>query len=182
MFATFDPANDEDGLPISVRGPKQSWRANLFWGLLGLPMVVMPPWFGEKPLTLDDYGAMLIGAGWMALMGASAWRNFGRRVQCDTESITLSQPFDKPLRVALPDVASVTREDVRKKLLEVEESGMPQDRRGKGLDTRAPIVMVVLRDAQGRTLMRLDKDMEPAGEMQRLLRRLERQAGPVREG
>jgi predicted cobalt transporter CbtA len=43
MFATFDPANDEDGLPISVRGPKQSWRANLFWGLLGLPMVVMPP-------------------------------------------------------------------------------------------------------------------------------------------
>ncbi|AMO22329.1 hypothetical protein GCM10027034_26600 [Ramlibacter solisilvae] len=181
-FATFDPSHDEDGRPIVLREPRQSWRANVFWALmLGLPAVGLPLLAGDEAMALEKYGTVLLGLGWMGFMGASAWRNLGRTVRCDMEWITLSQAF-APTRVALSQVASVTREDVRRQLRAFRDIGVSQAQRRHTFDTLPPIVMYVLRDAQGRTLMRLDQGMEPAGEMSRFLKRLQRQAGPVREG
>jgi hypothetical protein len=41
------------------------------------------------------------------------------------------------------------------------------------------MIVYVLRDGEGKTLLRLDKDMQPPAAMRRFLDRLENQAGAI---
>jgi len=167
------PRHEDDGRTIELREPSQSWKANVFWGLLfGLlaliPALMAPPetsWF-------EKYAWIAGGIAWMIFMGLSAYRNFGRKVICDANTIVVSQAFASA-RIALADVKSVTREDVRQQLREIDEIGMSRRDKLRRMDTKAPMIMYVLRDGAGKTLLRLDKDMQPPGAMRRFLDRLE---------
>jgi hypothetical protein len=167
------PRHEDDGRTIELREPSQSWKANVFWGLLfGLlaliPALMAPPetsWF-------EKYAWVAGGIAWMIFMGLSAYRNFGRKVICDTSTILVSQAFASK-RVALADVKQVTREDVRQQLREIDEIGMSRRDKMRRMDTKAPMIMYVLRDGGGKTLLRLDKDMQPPAAMRRFLDRLE---------
>jgi hypothetical protein len=173
-FAAFDPAHDEDGLPIVLSEPRQSWKANVFWGLiLGVPAVVLPWFAGSDADFIDKWGMFAIGIAWLGFMGANAYRNFGRTVRCDMETITVSQAFASK-KVPLADVADIRLEDVRKQLREFDEIGMSWRAKARHMDTTAPIDMYVLRDAQGRTLLRIDSGMEPPHAMRRFVQRVQR--------
>ncbi|MEJ6020625.1 hypothetical protein [Ramlibacter sp. PS4R-6] len=179
-FAAFDPANDEDGLPIVLREPRQSWRANVFWGLgLGLPALLLPPFAGAEADWLEKAGTMLVGAGWMAFMGANAWRNWGRTVRCDMETIAVAQAFASRT-IPLAAVASIEREDVRQSLRDFDNIGVSWRERARQMDTTAPINMYVLRDAAGQTLLRIDEEMEPPQALARFVQRVQRQVRRAR--
>jgi hypothetical protein len=173
-FAAFDPTNDEDGLPIVLTEPRQSWKANVFWGLvLGLPAVILPVFAGSEADVFEKWGMMALGVAWLAFMGANAYRNFGRTIRCDMETIAVSQAFaSKNIRLA--DVASIQLEDIRKSLREFDQIGMSWREKARQMDTTAPINMYVLRDAQGRTLLRVDEEMEPPQAMRRFVERVRR--------
>jgi len=73
----------------------------------------------------------------------------------------------------------VTREDVRQQLREIDEIGMSRRDKLRRMDTKAPMIMYVLRDGAGKTLLRLDKDMQPPAAMRRFLDRLENLTGAI---
>jgi hypothetical protein len=173
-FAAFDPTHDEDGLPIKLAEPRQSWKANVFWGLiLGVPAAVLP-WFADSDADpIEKWGTVAIGIAWLVFMGANAYRNFGRTVRCDMETIVVSQAFASK-QVPLSEIASIQLEDVRQQLREFDEIGMSWREKARHMDTMAPIHMYVLRDAQGRTLLRIDAQMEPPAAMRRFVQRVER--------
>ena len=101
----------EDGRLIQMREPSESWKANVFWGLLFGLLLVLPPLFAPKdtPLPLwKKYGAMALGVAWMTFMGRSAIQNHGRTVRCDTTSIQISSPFASK-RILLSDVNKLVR-------------------------------------------------------------------------
>lgn len=111
-------------------------------------------------------------------MLGSAWRNHGRTVTCDLQTITVSQAF-RPMRILLDDVKRVVREDVRQQMRDIENIGVSRYERMRRLDTRARSIVYALYDAQGHTLLRLDEAMEPAPAMRRFLARMESIAGPI---
>jgi hypothetical protein len=168
----------DDGRAIEMREPRQSWKANVFWGSLGLlaivPSLLAPP----ETSFIERYGTLALGLAWMVFMGLSAYRNFGRAVRCDDGFITVSQAFGAK-RIALADVKKVIREDVRQQLRDIDNVGLSRYGKMKQFDTKAAMIMYVLQDAQGETLLRLDKDMEPASEMRRFLDRLESRTGAI---
>jgi hypothetical protein len=173
-FAAFDPANDEDGLPIVLSEPRQSWKANLFWGLgLGLPAIILPIFAPSDADVFEKWGMMVLGVAWLGFMGANAYRNFGRTVRCDMETISVSQAFASK-KVPLADVAGIQLEDVRQQLREFDEIGMSWRDKARHMDTTAPIHMYVLRDTQGGTLLRIDAEMEPPAAMRKFVKRVER--------
>jgi hypothetical protein len=168
-----------DDSPIELREPRQSWRANVFWGLmLGVPAIAIGLIAGPQAGAFEKYITLAIGIAWLSFMGFSAYRNFGRTVRCDHEFITVSQAFGSK-RIALAEVKSITREDVRQQMRDFDNIGVSRMQQSRTLDTKAPMIMYVLRDGAGKQLLRLDKDMEPPGEMARFLRRLENLAGPI---
>jgi hypothetical protein len=166
----------DDGGPITVREPGQSWKANVFWGLiLGLPAVVLPllPFADAPPWQRAGY--VLLGLGWMGLMGFNAARNHGRTVTADEREIVVSTVFGSE-HIPLSEITRVERTDVRQQLREFEAVGRSSSKTVP-FSTMAPVILYILYDADGRTLLKLDKDMEPAGELHRLLRRLETISG-----
>jgi hypothetical protein len=169
---------EDDGRAIEMREPGQSWKANVFWGSLGLlaivPSLLAPP----ETSFVERWGTAALGLAWMIFMGLSAYRNFGRTVRCDDSFVVVSQAFGAK-RVALADVKKVIREDVRQQLRDIDNIGVTRYAKMKRLDTKAAMIMYVLQDAQGKTLLRLDKDMEPASEMRRFLDRLENRTGAI---
>ncbi|MCX6898611.1 MAG: DUF3592 domain-containing protein [Verrucomicrobia bacterium] len=175
------PSHDDNGGIIQMREPGESWKANVFWGLLFGLLLLVPAFFAPKDVSAwKKYGMMALGVAWMAFMGRSAIQNHGRTVRCDRTSIQVSQAFGSK-RILLSDVKKVTRDDVRQKLREWEDVGRSRYKT-KPLDTMAPIVLYILRDAQGKELLRLDKNMEPAGELRRFLDRMENLTGvPIRD-
>lgn len=166
--------NDEDdGRPIVLTEPRQSWKANVFWGLiLGLPAAILPVFAPADADVLEKWGTMALGLAWLGFMGASAYRNFGRTVRCDMETISVSQAFAAK-KVRLADVASIRLEDVRKSLREFDEIGMSWREKARRMDTTAPIDIYVLRDAEGRTLLRIDSQMEPPAAMRKFVGRVQ---------
>jgi hypothetical protein len=168
------PADDDQ--PIEVREPRQSWQANVFWGLLfGLLAVVLPLLPIADVPVWQKAGYVLLGIGWMALMGFMAVRNHGRTVRVDLKEIVVSTPFGSE-RIDLARVKRVIRTDVRQQIRDFESVGRPSQKTAP-FGTMAPIILYILYDADGRSVLRLDKDMEPAAEMGRLLRRLEAVTG-----
>ena len=119
---------------------------------------------------------MLAGLAWMIFMGRSAIQNRGRSVRCDDKSIVVSQPFGS-LAIPLHEVRKVTRRDVRQKLREVEEFGLSGREKFERMDTMAPIVIYCLYNARDEKLLELDRNMQPPGEMQRFLKRMEKLTG-----
>ena len=177
------PRHPDDGRTIELREPSQSWKANVFWGLLfGLlavvPALLAPP---QAPIV-EKYIWVAAGVGWMAFMGLSAYRNFGRKVVCDGTAIVLqgSSP-------SVSGTLSVVSVDGRAATFDIGTNGalaafnvlVNTYATGDPLDTNAPMVMYVLRDAQGNTLLRLDRDMQPRAQMRRLLDRLENLTGVI---
>ena len=161
----------DDGRPITIREPSQSWKANVFWGLiLGLPAVILPllP-FADAPVW-QRAGYVLLGLGWMAFMGFSAARNRGRTVTADMQEIVVSTRFGSE-RIPLAKVARIERTDVRQQLRDLDAIGRSSQKTAP-FSTMAPVILYILYDAEGRTLLKLDRDMEPAAELHRLLRRL----------
>lgn len=173
-FAAFDPANGEDGLAIVLTEPRQSWKANVFWGLaLGLPAVILPWFAGSDADVFDKWGMLALGIAWLGFMGANAYRNYGRTIRCDLEAIRVSQAFASK-KVLLADVAGIELEDVRKTLRDFDEIGMSWRDKARRMDTTAPINMYVLRDASGKTLLRIDSEMEPPAAMAKFVARVRR--------
>jgi hypothetical protein len=173
------PRHADDGRAIELREPSQSWKANVFWGLLfgllaTIPALLAPP----ETSGFEKYAWIAGGVAWMAFMGLSAYRNFGRKVTCDGSAIVVSQAFASS-RIALVDVKRVTREDVRQQLREIDEIGLSRYEKMQRMDTKASMIKYVLRDGEGKTLLRLDKDMQPPAAMRRFLDRLENQAGAI---
>jgi hypothetical protein len=169
---------EDDGRAIELREPGQSWKANVFWGALGLLAIVPSLLAGPETSFIERWGTAALGLAWMIFMGLSAYRNFGRIVRCDDSFVVVSQAFGAR-RVALADVKKVIREDVRQQLREIDEVGLSRYGKMQRFDTKAAMIMYVLQDAQGKTLLRLDKDMQPATEMRRFLDRLESRTGPI---
>ena len=157
------PRHDDDGRVIELREPREAWKANIFWGLaFGLPLILSSFFASPETSSLQKYGLMAAGLAWMGFTGFSALGNFRRKVRCDNMSIEVSQAFGSK-RILLSDVKKVTGVDVGQKLKIV-----VGEKRAGTMDS----AFYVLRDAQGEELLQLDKNMEPAGEMRRLLERL----------
>ena len=79
---------------IEMREPRESWRANVFWGLVFGVSLIVPQFFGwEETSWLEKYGFIVAGLAWMGFMGLSAFRNYGRKMRCDDTSIEVSQVF-----------------------------------------------------------------------------------------
>jgi hypothetical protein len=151
-------AHVDDGAPIEMREPNESWKANVFWGLLFGLLLVLPPLFSPNdPNIWKRVGFIAAGVAWMAFMGRTAIQNRGRSVRCDQSEILVSQPFGSR-RIALSDIKKVTRRDIREHLRKIEESGT---RRERDLDTLSPMVIYILYDAAGKRLLELDKGMQP---------------------
>jgi hypothetical protein len=68
---------------------------------------------------------------------------------------------------------------VRQQLREIDEIGMSRRDKMRRMDTKTSMIMYVLRDAEGKTLLRLDKDMQPPAGMRRFLERLENLTGAI---
>lgn len=168
------PPADDDGI-IVLHEPGQSWKANVFWGLLfGLGLAV-PPFLGDEGPALERYGMALAGLAWMAFMAYRAVGNFGRTVRIDMAEIVVSTVFGEK-RVPLREVKRVSLSDVRKELADLASLGVPSNR-PKPMNTMAPLRLYSLRDADGRELLRLDGEMTPGSEMLRFLRRMEALTG-----
>ena len=159
---------------ITLREPRSAWLANLFWGALIAGVLLVPA------LLAEDGGwerTLSIVLGPLALGGfpVMALQTRARVVRCDASSISVLQPLAKQ-RIALSDVSSVTRKDLRQKLRQLREIGHPRSR-PKQMDTMAQVVVYTLRDRRDRPLLVLSRDLEPKREMQRLLLRLQEQTG-----
>jgi hypothetical protein len=173
------PRHADDGRTIELREPSQSWKANVFWGLLfGLLAVIPAAMAPPETSWFEKYAWIAGGIAWMIFMGLSAYRNFGRKVICDGSTIVVSQAFASQ-RVPLATVKRVTREDVRQQLREIDEIGMSRRDKMRRMDTKASMIMYVLRDAEGKTLLRVDQDMQPPAGMRRFLERLENLTGAI---
>lgn len=169
----------DDGSPIEIHEPGQSWKANVFWGLLFGLLLVIPPLFAPPSVAAwKKYGLALCGLAWMSALGVLALRNYARKVRLEGGEVVVSTPLSSR-RFPLSDVKRVTRTDVRKQLAALRDVGR-SSRKSTPFDTSAPLILYVLYDGQGRTLLRLDKDMTPEEEMTRFLGRLEKVAGPIR--
>ena len=173
--------NDEANGIIEMREPSESWKANIFWGLLFGLLLIVPSFFAPEDVPVwKKFGLMFLGVAWLTFMGRKALQNRGRKIRCDEVSIVVSQPFDSRT-ILLAQVKTVTRNDVRKQFREMNDVGRSRYKT-KGLDTMPEIVMYSLRDAAGHELLRLDKNMEPGTEMRRFLDRMEKLTGsPIRE-
>jgi hypothetical protein len=174
------PRNEDDGGIIRLREPGESWKANVFWGLLFGLLLFVPALFAPTDVSAwKKYGMMLLGVGWMAFMGRMAVQNYGRTVRCDMTSIHVSNAFGSE-RILLSTVKKVTRYDLRQKFQDIDNIGRPRYKT-RPLDTKAPIILYILRDAQEKELLRLDKNMEPPDELRRFLDRMENLTGPIRD-
>jgi hypothetical protein len=173
--STAHAAPADDGSEIFMREPSESWKANVFWGLLFGLLLVVPPFFADADVPKWKRAlAIAAGIAWMVFMGRSAIRNRGRTVQCNTKFIQVSDPFGTR-SIPLSDVAKVTRRDVRKKLNEFDNIG--RSRRNRELSTLPEMVDYIAYDAAGKELVRLDKNMEPHTELRRFLNRIIKQTG-----
>ena len=169
-------ASPNDHSDIVIREPSQSWKANVFWGLLfGLLLAVPPLFAGEQIPGWKKVGMMALGLGWMAFMARSAIQNKGRSIRCDLETIDVREPLGGR-QIPIANIRKIVRSDVRRNLRELEDIGR-SSRQMRGLDTRAEMIVYSLYDANGKELLRLDKDMQPENEMRRLLDRLEEKTG-----
>lgn len=171
----------DDGRIIVIREPRESWKANVFWGVLFGLLLIVPAVFAPADASaLKRYGLMALGFAWMGFMSRKAMRNRGRRVRCDGTSIEILEPSGSR-GILLSEVQEVTRSDERRKIRDIRDIGLPRYET-KPLDTLAPMVVFILRDAQGTELLRLDQKMEPSGEMRRFLDRMENLTGrPIRD-
>ena len=162
----------DDGSEIVVHEPGESWKANVFWGLLfGLLLAVPPLFAGDDLPGWKKVGMIALGLGWMAFMARSAIQNRGRSIRCDSTTIEVRQPFGSR-SIPLHEVRKIVRTDVRRNLRAIDDFGRSKTRT-RGLDTMPSIVIYTLHDADGKELLRFGKDMKPAGELDRLLTRLE---------
>ena len=168
------------GSPIEIREPSESWKANVFWGLLFGLFLLVPPFFAGPDVPLwKRLGMMLAGAAWMAFMGRSAIQNRGRKVRFAGSMIEEIQPGGSR-SISIYQVKKITRSDVRAKLRAFEDIGRPRNKT-RGLDTTPSIVVYTLYGERGEELLRLDKNMEPHAQMNRFLERLEAKIGKVVE-
>ena len=134
----------------------------------------------EGPLW-KRMGLLALGVAWMGFMVRTALANRGRQVVCDGSNLRVRDPFSSR-RFAVGEVRQVVREDLRKKFREVEELGMSRRDKFQRMDTLAPMVVYTLQDAQGRELLRLDQQMEPQADLQRLVQWLAQGTGaPIQE-
>ncbi len=168
---------EEHGGQIEIREPSESWKANIFWGLLFGLLLVIPACFAEAGTPgWKKYGMMAAGGMWMVFMVRCAIQNRGRSIRCDASAITISQPFGSRT-IPLHEVRKVTRNDVRKKFRALSEFGMTEREKSRRMDTLAETVIITLYNANNEELLRLDNNMQPRTEMQRFLHRLEKQTG-----
>ena len=166
----------DDGDVIHLKEPAETWKANIFWGLLFGLLMIVPSFFAPEHTPLwKKYGLMILGAAWLGLMCRKAFQNNGRRVRCDLSEIVVSQPFGSR-RIPLSEVKKVVREDIREELRKWNDVGRSRYKT-KPLDTLPAMVVYTLYDGTDRELLRLDKNMEPPGEMHRFLQRVETQTG-----
>ena len=165
-----------DGSSIKMREPRETWKANLFWGLLFGLLLIIPSIFAPENVSVwKKYGSMVIGVAWIGFMSRRAFQSHGRTVRCDEIEIEISQPSGS-WRIPLSEVKKITRSDVRETLREWNDIDRPRYKT-KPLDTLPSMVIYTLRDAAGRELLRLDKNMKPSSEMQRFLDRMKKLTG-----
>ena len=169
------PVPDDGGL-IEMKEPSESWKANIFWGLLFGLLLLVPPYFAGPDVPLwKRVGTMFIGVAWMAFMGRSALQNRGRKVRMEGAMIEEIQPLGTR-SISVYQVKKITRCDVRAKLREFEDIGRSRTKT-RGLDTTPDIVVYKLYGERGEELLKLDEHMQPPSEMHRFLARLEAQTG-----
>jgi hypothetical protein len=170
-----------EGDVIYLREPAETWKANLFWGLLFGLLLIVPSFFAPEYTPLwKKYGLMILGVAWLGFMCRKAFQNRGRRVRCDWSEIEVSQPSGS-WRIPLSEVKRAVRMDIREDLRKWNDMGRPRYKT-KPLNTLSSMVVYTLYDGSDRELLRLDKKMEPAGEMRRFLERMEEVTGcPIHE-
>lgn len=170
-----------EGDVIHLREPSQTWKANLFWGLLFGLLLIVPSIFAPEHTPLwKKYGLMILGLAWLGFMWRKAFQNYGRRVRCDSCEIQVLEPSGS-WKIPLQVVKRVVRTDIREDVRKWNNFGLPRYRI-KPLDTLPAMVVYTLYDASDRELLRLDKNMEPACEMRRFLERMEALTGsPIRD-
>ncbi len=173
---TYTPGESDDGMPITLREPRQSWKANVFWGVvLGVPLLFMA-WFApaDYPM-LKRAGFGLAGACWLGFMLVKAIRNSGKTVRITSHDITVDTPLGSDT-IYLRDVKRVALADVHKEMEDINNAGQWRYKT-RGLNTMAQMKLYILYDAEGRSLLRLDEHMTPASEMARFRARMERVTG-----
>ncbi|MDR3556303.1 MAG: hypothetical protein P4L55_16235 [Syntrophobacteraceae bacterium] len=165
-----------DGDVIFLSEPAETWKANLFWGLLFGLLMIVPSFFVPEHTPLwKKYGMMILGVAWLTFMCRKAFQNHGRKVRCDLDEIEVSQPSGSR-RIPISEVKKVVREDIREELRKWNDIGRSRYKT-KPLDTLPAMVVYTLYDDSDRELLRLDKNMKPAGEMHRFLERMETLTG-----
>ena len=169
-FQRPEPPRNENA-EIVLRQASTAWKANLFWTFLPVLLAISGAgglregeWLGA-PMLL----AGIAGTGWLI---SQAIRNKSYVLRCNRERIEVADRF-RHRTISLRDIATVERVDVRANIEKLNNAGR---RFGdpKQFSTLAPIVVYSCKDASGREILRLDKDMEPAAGLQRLIERIHR--------
>lgn len=154
---------------IDLRQPAEALKANVFWGLLFGLLLAVPPLFAPEDVPLwKRIGLVAAGVAWMAFMGRMALRNRSRRVRCDGATVFVTEGGTSR-SFALAEVRRVQREDLRAQLRAVDQMGMTRQQKFHELNTLPRMVFYVLRDTQGRELLRLDEACEPKEQMNRMV-------------
>jgi hypothetical protein len=153
---------------IVLRQAPSAWKANLVWAVF--PAILA--FFGVSGLMEGDWAGApltalgLAGTGWLVTQSI---RNKNYVLRCGRETIEIDDRLSRrTLRVR--DIAKVERVEINSR----PDRFHSRERRGLSgqLDSIPPIVIYKCLDANGKLLLRLDKDMAPPHELARLLDRL----------
>jgi hypothetical protein len=153
---------------IELREPRQAVKANFFWGILFGGLLLLPAVFAPaETAPLTRIGSGLAGFAVLAAMGLLIGRNRSRRIRLRDGIVEVSSAFGSS-RFSLAEVASVTERDIRKELRDFDRGDAPKFHT-TGLDTLPEMVKYELCDRDGRVLLSLDRDSEPAEALGRFL-------------
>jgi hypothetical protein len=152
---------------FEVYEPPESWKANLFYGLvLGLAMG-LPPFFTGGDWTPWRTLWAVAGIGFLLWMLQSAALNSTRSVRLSSAGLEERSMFGTR-RIPLEEIGGLQFQDVAQQL---ENLKLWQDRRRAGI---RPIEVWTVKDREGWEVLRLPAEMTPRDTFRAMRERLDR--------
>lgn len=155
---------------LEVHEPRESWKANLFYGcILGLLMGV-PAFFvrgGWRPWPAI---VAVVGLGFFLWMVQSAVSNYTRTVRLSPAGLE-ERTFFGSRRIGWDDLGGLEFQDVRKQL---EAFNRPEPGQSRKFSTIPRIDIWMVKDRQGRDVFSLPAEMTPPATFRALRERIGR--------
>jgi len=163
------PANEtvESEPEVEVSEPRESWKANLFWGcVLGLPFG-LPAVFMDGKWTAARAFWAAVGLGLFLWMVQSAVENYTRQVRLCSAGLE-ERTYFGIRRVPWEELGGVEFQDVRAQIERL------QDWRTRRRSTLPRMDVWMVKDRQGKEILSLPAEMWPEKDFKGMLERIER--------